>query len=189
MGLGLVIIIIVAVVLVLLIFFGWFFGIYNAFVRLKNDIQKSFANIDVLLKQRSDELPKLIASVKGYMKHEKGVLEGLTKARTQFLNAKTLPEKAAADNAISSTLKTLFAVAENYPKLQASENFKQLQDRISGIENEIADRREFYNESVNTYNIRLESFPDMFIGRMMALAKQEMFKASEEERKDVKVEF
>jgi LemA protein len=189
MGIGLVIIIIVAVVLVLLISLGWFFGIYNGFVRLKNDIEKSFSNIDVLLKQRSDELPKLIASVKGYMKHEKGVLEGLTKARTQFLKAKTIDQKAAADSAISSTLKTLFAVAENYPKLQANTNFLQLQDRISGLENEIADRREFYNDSVNTFNIKLESFPDMFIGRMMALTKKDMFKASEEERKDVKVEF
>ena len=170
-------------------FVAYIVFIFNGLIRLKNNIKKSWANINVLLKQRSDELPKLINSVKGYMKHEKSVLTELTRARTQFLDAKTVPQKAAADNKISGVLKNLFAVAENYPNLKANENFMQLQGRISGLENELADRREFYNDSVNTYNIRIESFPDMFIANMMKLEQKEMFKVKEEDMKDVEVKF
>ncbi len=189
MVLGAIIIVGVIILLIGMIFFGMLIGMYNSLVRLKNDIKKSWANINVLLKQRSDELPKLIASVKGYMKHEKGVLENVTKARTSFMKAKTMEEKAAASDMLSNALKSLFAVAENYPKLRANENFMQLQSRISGLENEIADRREFYNDAVNTYNIRIHSFPDMIIANMMGLKDQEMFKVSAEDTKDVKVEF
>ncbi|MBN1157226.1 LemA family protein [Candidatus Woesearchaeota archaeon] len=186
---GVEIIIGIGVLLVAIITIGYVVGMYNSLIRLKNNIEKAWANIDVLLKQRSDELPKLIASVKGYMKHEKGLLESITKARTAFLNATTMAAKAKADNVISGALKSLFAVAENYPNLKANENFIQLQQRISGLENEIADRREFYNDSVNTFNIRIESFPDTIIASMMKLARKEMFKATEAEKQDVKVEF
>lgn len=164
-------------------------GLYNGLVLVKNNIKKSWSNIDVLLTQRADELPKLIDTVKGYMAHERETLEKLTAARTQFLSAGTVPEKAAADTVMSQALKSLFAVAENYPNLKANENFLQLQGRISGLENEIADRREFYNDSVNTYNIRIESFPDLFIARMMTLAPEVMFKATDQGRKDVVVKF
>ncbi len=165
-------------------------AIYNGLIQLKNNIQKSWANIDVLLKQRADELPKLIESVKGYMAHEQGVLTAVTQARTAFLEAKTIPQKAAADTMMSGALKSLFAVAENYPNLKANENFLQLQNRISGLENEIADRREFYNDSVNTFNIRIQSIPDVVVARMMGLTQPEqMFKVSEEEKRDVVVNF
>ncbi|MBI3052215.1 LemA family protein [Candidatus Woesearchaeota archaeon] len=165
-------------------------SVYNGLVTLKNNIKKSWANIDVLLKQRSDELPKLINSVKGYMKHEKQLLTEITAARTAIMKAKTLPQKAAADNMITGALKSLFAVAENYPNLKANENFIQLQGRISEIENQLADRREFYNDSVNTYNIRIQSFPDMIAAKMFGFTTpEEMFKATEAEKKDVKVEF
>lgn len=189
MGFGLTFIIGLAIVLFLIIVFGYFISIYNSLVRLKNDIEKAWSNIDVLLKQRSDELPKLIASVKGYMKHEKGTLENITKARTAFLNAQSMQEKASADNMITGALKSLFAVAENYPTLKANENFIQLQQRISGLENELADRREFFNDSVNTYNIRIEQFPQMFVANAMRLQKRDMFKVAEADKKDVKVEF
>jgi LemA protein len=190
MGLGIAIVIVLAIVLVLVIIIGWAIGVYNALVRLKNDIKKAWSNIDVLLKQRADELPKLIASVKGYMKHEKETLAALTKARTDFMNAKTMPEKAKADNVISGALKTIFAVAENYPNLKANENFLQLQTRISGLENELSDRREFYNDAVNTFNIKIQSFPDMFFARMLGyVTPEELFKATEAEKQDVKVEF
>ncbi|MBN1646115.1 LemA family protein [Candidatus Woesearchaeota archaeon] len=189
MAIGLTVIVVVVVVLIVLAFLGMFIGIYNSLVRLRNDIKKSWANIDVLLKQRTDELPKLIASVKGYMKHEKGLLENITKARTQFMNAKTMSAKARADNVITGALKSLFAVAENYPNLKANENFMQLQGRISGLENELADRREFYNESVNNFNIKIQSFPDMIVARMMNAKEQEMFKVAEADKQDVKVEF
>ena len=189
MAFGLEIIILAILGLLLLGVIIYFISIFNGLVRLKNNIKKSWSNINVLLKQRSDELPKLINSVKGYMKHEKGVLTELTKARTSFLSAKTMSQKAAADNMISGALKTLFAVAENYPNLKANENFMQMQNRISGLENELADRREFYNDSVNTYNIRIESFPDMFVAGMMKLQQKEMFKVTEKEKKDVEVKF
>ena len=168
---------------------GYIISIFNGLISLKNNINKSWANIDVLLKQRVDELPKLINSVKGYMKHEKGTLEIVTKARTQFLNAKTMSQKAAADNMITSALKTLFAVAENYPNLKANESFLHLQSRISGLENELADRREFYNDSVNTYNIRIQSIPDMFVAKIMKYEEEEMFKVEEKDKRDVEVKF
>ncbi len=184
MGTGILILLIVAVVII-----GYIVTIYNGLIKLKNNIKKSWANIDVLLKQRSDELPKLIATVKGYMKHEKEVLENLTKARTNFLNANTVAETAAADNMISGALKSLFAVAESYPNLKANENFMQLQNRISGIENEIADRREFYNDSVNQYNIRIQSIPDVIVARMMGYNDEEMFEVAETDKQDVEIKF
>ena len=184
MGTGILILLIVAIVII-----GYIVTIYNGLIKLKNNIKKSWANIDVLLKQRSDELPKLIATVKGYMKHEKEVLENLTKARTNFLNANTVAETAAADNMISGALKSLFAVSENYPNLKANENFMQLQKRISGIENEIADRREFYNDSVNQYNIRIQSIPDVIVARMMGYTNEEMFEVAETDKQDVEIKF
>ena len=184
MGTAILILILLAIVII-----GYIVTIYNGLIKLKNNIKKSWANIDVLLKQRSDELPKLISTVKGYMKHEKEVLENLTNARTNFLNAKTVAESATADNMISGALKSLFAVAENYPDLKANENFMQLQNRISGIENEIADRREFYNDSVNQYNIRIQSIPDVIVARMMGYTDEEMFEVSEADKKDVEVNF
>lgn len=186
---GTVIIILAIIFIVVIGFVLYSVAIYNGLVKLKNDITKSWANINVLLKQRSDELPKLLSSVKGYMKHEAGTLELLTKARTDFMNAKTISEKRAADDTITGALKTIFAVSENYPQLKANENFKQLQDRISGLENELADRREFYNDSVNQFNIRIQSFPDMFVAGMMHLTAQTMYEVSEEDKKDVKIEF
>jgi len=182
MGLVIGILIIVALI-------GYFVTIYNGLIKLKNNIKKAWANIDVLLKQRSDELPKLVDTVKGYMKHEKELLENVTKARTNFLNASSVAETAAADNMISGALKSLFAVAENYPELKANENFMQLQSRISGIENEIADRREFYNDSVNQYNIRIQSIPDVIVAKMLSYTDEEMFEVSEADKQDVKISF
>ena len=190
MGLGLEIIILVAIGLVVLAFLGYFVIVYNSLVRLKNNIKKSWATIDVLLKQRTDELTKLIDTVKGYMKFEKNVLTDITKARTAIMRAETIPQKAKADGMLSAALKTLFAVAENYPKLEANTSFIQLQGRISGIENELADRREFYNDSVNEYNIRIQSFPDMIVAGILGYTQPEvMFKVEEADRKDVKVSF
>ncbi|MBN1860215.1 MAG: LemA family protein [Candidatus Thermoplasmatota archaeon] len=154
---------------------------YNSLVRLKNNIRKSWANIDVLLKQRSDELPNLIATVKGYMEHERTTLDLLTKARTDVLSAPTLSKKAAADSRITTALKTIFAVAERYPNLKANERFHQLQTRITVLENELADRREFYNDSVKIYNIRIHSIPDVLVARMMNYTDEPWFKASEKD--------
>ncbi|MBU0615976.1 MAG: LemA family protein [Nanoarchaeota archaeon] len=175
--------------LVALIIIGYLVGMYNSLIRLKHNIEKAWSNIDVLLKQRHDELTKLISSVKGYMKFEKSVLTEVTKARTAFMNATTIAQKAAADNIMTSTLKSLFAVAENYPQLKANQNFIQFQQRVSEIENQIADRREFYNDSVNTFNIRTEQIPYVFMANMLHYTRKELFKVAEADRQDVDVQF
>ncbi len=175
--------------LVLLAAALFFVLVYNGLVGLKNDIRKSWSNIDVLLQQRYNELPNLLACVKAYMAHETKTLQAVTEARTAFMNAKTMPEKAAADAQTSGALKSLFAVAENYPQLRAVESFQQLQNRISGLENEIADRREFYNNAVNLYNIRIESIPDMFIANLLSYKREEFFQVSQEARRDFKATF
>ncbi|HZP00744.1 MAG TPA: LemA family protein [Terriglobia bacterium] len=161
--------------------------IYNSLVRLRNDIDKAWANIDVLLKQRHDELPKLIETCKGYMQYEQKTLQMIVEARTAFMQASSVAQKAQADNLISGALKSLFAVAESYPELKANNNFMQLQKRISELEERIADRREFFNDDVNTYNIRIQQLPDVFVARLMGLQRRELFKVSEEDRRDVEV--
>ena len=186
---GVFIVITVGLVLVIVGLVVYGVSIYNGLILVKNNIEKSWANIDVLLKQRSDELPKLLASVKGYMQHEKETLEKLTLARTKFLNANSVKDKAAANNLASQALKSVFAVAENYPELKADKSFHQLQTRISGLESDIADRREYYNDSVNSFNIRIESLPDLFIARLMGFQRKEMFKVSEADRQDVEIKF
>jgi LemA protein len=181
----------VALVVILAVvgIFVYLITIYNSLVRLKNDIDKAWANIDVLLKQRHDELPKLIETCKGYMQYEQKTFQLITEARTAFMKAGSVGEKAQADNMISGALKSLFAVAENYPELKANNNFMQLQKRISELEEKIADRREFFNDDVNTYNIRIQQLPDVFIAHLMSLQRKDLFKVSEEDRRDVEVKM
>lgn len=163
--------------------------IYNSLVRLKNDIDKAWANIDVLLKQRHDELPKLVETCKGYMQYEQKTFELVTQARSAYSKASTVGEKAQADNMLTGALKTLFAVAENYPELKANNNFMQLQGRITDLEEKIADRREFFNDDVNTYNTRIQQLPDVFLAGLMNLQRRDLFKVAEEDRRDVEVKF
>jgi LemA protein len=167
----------------------YFISLYNGLIELKNNIKKSWANIDVLLKQRHDELGKLLPTVKGYMEYEKDTLTKITEARTAFLNAKSVGQKAVASGLMENALKSLFAVAENYPDLKANSSFMQLQERISDIENQIADRREFYNDSVNAYNIRIAQIPDVFIASILHYTPEEMFKVSESDKQDVEISF
>jgi len=167
----------------------YFITIFNSLVRLRNDIDKAWANIDVLLKQRHDELPKLIETCKGYMAYEQKTFQAITEARTAFTKATSVSEKAQADSMISGALKTLFAVAENYPELKANNNFMQLQGRITELEEKIADRREFFNDDVNTYNIRIQQLPDIFVARLMSLQHKDLFKVLEEDRRDVEVKL
>ena len=181
-------------ILVLFVFFlvgivMYFVSVYNGLIVLSRNIDKSWANIDVLLKQRHDEIPKLIKICEGYMQHERGTLEKITAARTACMQAKTVGASAQAEGALSGLLRGLFAVAENYTDLKANQNFLQFQQRCSYLENQIADRREFYNDSVNVYNIRINQIPDMFVARMLAMQVKELFKVSEEDRKDVDINF
>ncbi|HTS67729.1 MAG TPA: LemA family protein [Terriglobia bacterium] len=186
---GVIILLALVIILVVVGVFAYLITIYNSLVRLKNDIDKAWANIDVLLKQRHDELPKLIETCKGYMQYEQKTFQLITEARTAFMRAGSVSEKAQADNLISGALKSLFAVSENYPELKANNNFMQLQKRISELEEKIADRREFYNDDVNTYNIRIQQFPDMLLAGMMHLQHHDMFKVTEEDRRDVEVKM
>lgn len=159
--------------------------IYNSLVRLRNDIDKAWSNIDVLLKQRHDELPKLIETCKGYMQYEQKTLQLIVDARNAYRTATTVQEKAQADNLLSGALKTLFAVAENYPDLKTNNNFMRLQSRIKELEEKITGRREYYNEDVNTYNIRIQQLPDVCIARLVNLQRKDLFRVAEEDRRDV----
>jgi LemA protein len=183
MALWIIALIVVAVVVLLII------GLYNALIRLKNQVKNAFAQIDVQLKRRNDLIPNLVETVKGYMKHEKGVLENVTKARAAIMSAGTLEGKAKASNQLSETLKSLFAVAENYPTLKANENFLQLQEELSGTESKIAYARQFYNDIVMRFNTKIELFPNNIFAGMLNFKKEASFEATVEERKNVKVEF
>jgi LemA protein len=164
-------------------------GIYNGLVSLKHAVDRAWANIDVLLKQRHDELPKLVDTVKGYMTHEREVLQRITEARAHMQSARTVEEKSEADGAVRGALGRLFAVAENYPELKADSAFQGLQQRISELEESIADRREFFNHSVNSLNVRIEQIPDVFLAQVMNLQARTLFRAEEQDRQDVRIDF
>jgi LemA protein len=163
--------------------------VFNGLISLRNNIDKAWANIDVMLKQRSDLIPNLVEAVKGYMKYERSVLENITRLRTSMMSAQGVAEKARASEAISSALKSIFAVAEKYPQLRASENFLELQKQLSAMENQIADRREYYNDAVLLYNTRIKSFPDMLFAMPLGMKEKEYFKAEEGEKAPVTVKM
>ncbi len=167
----------------------YFITVYNSLVAVRNEVDRSWSNIDVLLKQRFDELPKLLDTCKGYMKYESETLEKIVAARTAWLNAKTVGQKLEANQLSAGALKSLFAVAEKYPDLKANNNFLQLQTRISQIESHIADRRELYNDATNNFNTRIQQLPDVFVARMLAYQPRPLFTATGAEREDVKVSF
>jgi len=161
--------------------------VYNGLVRLQNEIGRAWANIDVLLKQRHDEIPNVVACVKGYMDHERQTLEAVTQARTASINASSISQKAQADVLLTGALRSFFVVAEQYPQLKADQNFLALQKRISELEERIADRREFFNDDVNTYNTHIAQLPDVLMARVMKLSPREMFRVNEQERQQVDV--
>ncbi len=163
--------------------------IYNGLISLRNQVKNAFAQIDVQLKRRNDLIPNLVETVKGYMKHEKTLLENITKARSAILNATTMQAKAKSSNMLSDTLKSLFAVAENYPKLRANENFMQLQEELSGTESKIAYARQYYNDTVMQYNTNIQVFPNSIFANIFNFKPETSFEAAPEERKNVKVKF
>lgn len=162
---------------------------YNSLVNLRNRADNALSQIDIQLKRRFDLIPNLIETVKGYVKHEKETLKDVTAARTEFLKATSLAGKAKAENMLEQSLKSIFAVAESYPNLKANENFLQLQEELSGTENKIAYSRQFYNDTVQTLNTKLESFPSNIVGRTFNFVKKEFFEAEETEKGPVKVKF
>jgi LemA protein len=168
---------------------GYVLAVYNSLVALKNNIARSWANIDVLLKQRHDELPKLVRTCEGYMQHERAVFDRLSEARGALAQAKTVAERAGAESQLTQALGRFFAVAEAYPALKANESFMQLQHRISELENQIADRREFYNDTVTTFNTRIAQIPDQYVAGWLSLQPAELFKVDEADREDVEIRF
>ena len=164
-------------------------SIYNSLVALKNNIGRAWANIDVLLKQRHDELPKLVKTCEGYMQHERAVFDKLSEARGALARAHSVPERAEAEGLLGRALGQFFAVAENYPDLKANQSFLQLQSRISEIENQIADRREFYNDTVTIFNTRIQQLPDAIVANWLSLVPASLFVVSEEDRRDIEVKF
>ena len=163
---------------------------YNSLVSIKNNVAKAWANIDVLLKQRNDELPKLIDTCKAYMAHEAQTLEKVISARMGVDAARQTQDVAGlgrAESMLSKSIGGLYAVAENYPDLKADQTFINLQQRITGLENQIADRREFYNDSVNNNNVRIQQFPDLIVANLFNFEQKDMLRFASEELKDVDV--
>jgi len=181
------IILFLSAVIAVLIFY--FFFIYNDLISCRIRVKEAWSQIDVQLKRRVDFIPNLVETVKGYVKHEKTLLENLTKARSALLTAQGPKESASADNMLTSTLKSLFAVAENYPNLKASENFLQLQKELSDTEDKIAYARQFYNKVVMDINTKLEIFPNVLVAQKLGFKKVEFFDIEESERKNIEIKF
>ncbi len=175
--------IIIAGLLILALF------LYNSIVGAKMRVGEAFSQIDVQLKRRADLIPNLVETVKGYAKHEKEVFENVTKARSKLMSAGTVGEKAKANSELGQTLKSLFALAENYPTLRASENFSELQEELSDTENKIAYARQFYNSVVLEYNTKLAVFPGVLFAQTFHFQPAEFFAATEDEKKEVAVKF
>lgn len=167
----------------------WLLSTFNGLVSLRNRAREAWSQIDVQLKRRSSLIPNLVESVKGYAKHEKSVFEEVTKARSALVKADHPAAAAAANDMLTGALKSLFAVAEAYPNLRASENFKQLQDELSDTETKVAAARQFYNTNVLDLNNSLQQFPSSLVGSIFGFKNEEFFKATEEEKKDVEVKF
>ena len=184
---GIVSIVVLSIIVVAII---WAVMIYNNLVNLKHAVSKAWANIDVLLKQRHDEIPKLVETCKQYKEFELSTLVKVTEARTRVQEARTqqdIPALGQAESALRAGLGGIYATVEAYPELKAMETFQQLITRISSLENAIADRREFYNESVNVNNVAIEQFPELFIANIFRFGSFDLLRFSENEKKDVDV--
>lgn len=172
---------------VLLVLYVWF--LYNGLVTAKIRVKEAWSQIDVQLKRRSSLIPNIVETVKGYAKHEKAIFENVTRARSAMLSAKNPQDAAKADNMLTGTLKTLFAVAENYPNLKASENFKELQQELSDTETKIAAARQFYNANVMDFNTKIKIFPNVLVANIFNFKPEIFFEAEEESKKEVEVKF
>lgn len=178
--------IIIGVIALILI---WVLFTYNSLIVARNRVREAFSHIDVQLKRRASLIPNLVETVKGYAKHEKEVFEKVTQARSALVGAKNPQEQAVANDMLTASLKSLFAVAEDYPDLKASENFQKLQEELSDTETKISASRQFYNTNVLDYNNSLQVFPNAILANLFAFKPEEFFKATEGEKKEVEVKF
>ncbi len=183
MSIGLILVILLAAVLL------WGVMIYNGLIRLKNRVDEAWSDIDVQLKRRYDLIPNLVNTVKGYAAHEKEIFEKVTEARSRAMGAGTALDKAQAENALTNSLKSLFAIAEAYPDLKANQNFLELQKELTDTEDKIQAARRFYNGNVRDFNTKIEIFPNNIFAGIMNFTKREFFEAEEGEKEVVKVEF
>ncbi|MEK7583727.1 MAG: LemA family protein [Patescibacteria group bacterium] len=168
----------------------WLIALFNALIRIRNRVQEAYSDIDVQLKRRYDLIPNLVETVQGYMKHEQKTLQAVTEARTIAMRAEEAPTRARAENMLTETLKSLFAVAENYPDLKASTNFAKLQDELSDTENKVQAARRFYNGQVRDFNTKIQSFPNNLVAQTLTFKEYAYFEvAGEKERENVKVSF
>lgn len=178
------------IVVIAAIVAAWIISSYNGFIKQKNNIDEAFSTMDVYLKKRYDLIPNLVETVKGYAKHEKETLENVIAARNSAMNATDPNEKAQKENILSGTLKTLFAVTENYPQLKADRHFSELMQSLQGIESEILASRKYYNGVVKIYNTKREVFPSSIIAKWFKFEKRDLYELeSPEERKNIKVQF
>ena len=187
----------VSILIVKVIFFvlivlglgGYIVSIFNSLVQVRNNVDKAFKNIDILLQQRHDELSKLIDTCKAYMKYEKEMLGQIISLREQYVQAKTTDDKTKVENDLNKQTMTFFARAEAYPELKANNNFIQIQNRVSALESSIADRREFFNDSTNIYNIQIERFPHLILAKMLGYTRKAMLEVPEDKKQDLKMDF
>ncbi len=179
----------IIVVILIVFFLILYWGFFNKIIRMENRIDNSWAQIDVQLKRRADLIPNLMETVKGYMTHEKEVLENVTKARSALMSAETPQENIDADNMLTGALKSLFAVAENYPDLKANQNFLNLQDELTNTENKVSYARQHFNDSVLTYNNTIETFPGLWFAKKMGKKTRDMIQIPETDKAVPKVKF
>jgi LemA protein len=182
-------ILLLAFVAAAVVVIGYAVGIYNQLIGVRVNVDRSWSNIEVLEKQRYDEIPKLVKVCEGYMQYERDTLQKVIAARTRYLGAQGPADRAAAGADMAGALKSLFALAESYPDLKANANFTQLQARITALESEIADRREFYNDSVAIFNARLEQVPYVFFARALHYGARDMYKVAPAETKAPDIQF
>ena len=180
---GIVLITIIALVI-------WLISTYNTFVKMRNNVEEGFSTMDVYMKKRYDLIPNLVETVKGYAKHENDTLEKVMAARSGAMNSATVEQRLDNENVLQGALKSLFAVAENYPNLKADQNFQDLQNTLKTLEEEIANSRKYYNGTVNLYNTKRETFPHNLIAKWFKFTKKPLYEVDNaEERKNVKVSF
>ena len=178
-----------AVVAVVALLAGYVVATYNALVKQRNRIENGWSQVDVQLQRRYDLIPNLVESVKAYAAHEESVFAQVTQARAAAIGAKGPAEQAAAENALTGALRSVFAVAEAYPELQANENFQQLQEELGATEDKIAYARQFFNDTVLAYNTKIQTFPSMFVARTMGFTEREYFEVDDGGRSGVRVDF
>jgi LemA protein len=177
------------ILLIIILIAGWLIFIYNSLITSRNRVDEAWSDIDVQTKRRYDLIPNLVETVKAYASHEKEIFTKVTEARSTAMSAQGIAEKGKAENMLSQTLKSLFAVAENYPDLKASQNFLKLQDELTDTENKIQASRRFYNGNVRDFNTKIQIFPNNIFAGILGFKKYEFFQAEEEAKEAVKVQF